>query len=1164
MVVDFSKLDMRERPVLILENTTGTPIGLLGSAKNVTLDIKYNETSTVEFDVPAYTDGVATHGYNAVIGMRVVDVQDVGKFILVNPQETGDGVKRSKTCKGYSLEYEFTFKKLTLDNATYNFWNPVTPDGTLLDILLEQMPTWSIGTVDKDLIGKYRTFEVADENLYNFIKGTVQTSYNCIFDFDTYQRKINVRSCASTVPVNPVYLSTSNLAKEISVTEDTENIVTRLDVNGADGVNIRDVNPSGTNTIINLDYFMTPDNFSQEIIDKYDAWKTKYENYQLPYYNLSIEYALQVMRSTTEKAALTELESELTILENEQAVVIQGIAQNLKEQADLDDVNTRITGKQAEIDAKKAEITAIDAQAACIFDELKVINTEANFKNAFTAEEYLLLDRYLKDDAVSESSFVAQTTDTYTNGNMGSAVTNSVFSVQGAAITKVTNAQGKDIYDITGGNISADIFSGEVIKAAFEKSSNGSFIMTAYLSKGTSGDRDFPKGCVSLTGTVADVVTDVSGDGMQEGIYLQFTASDGYLYFTMNTSEYEKRAVAWELFSYGKEVLQRLSQPSYTFSITSANFLCLDDFIQFKNSLRHGEKIYVALGEDETLSPICIGARFSFDAMNELELEFGDTYTSGDNSFLLADLLDQSVSMGKNVDLNKYNYSAFMDSGASTRVKEFIDSALDVSKNAIMSSKDQAISWSDSGIRLRKWTDETHTTYDPKQVWMNNNTILMTSNNWNTAELAIGNFYDANLGDCWGVVAPNIVGTLLAGKNLVIESEKEDGGVAVFKVDADGCVLHNSTLSVTSEDFNSHILLDPEHGLMIGVYPLVNNKGEIDEDKKLFYADTNGNLTLKGTIYATNGEFKGKVTATSGYIGNETQGWTIIDNAIYNGKPTFSDSTEGIYIGVDGISLGTDEKYIRANKNGYLLANYVDISGRVTAKEGYIGDGENGWTIGSTAIYNGKTALSSDEKGIYIGVDGISIKSGDNYITLDGSTGQLTANNAVIRGEVYATSGTFTGTVNAEAGVIGGCTIADGMLQIMCANIQDTIVAGAINLSEAVISGTMSASYIKGGTIDADTINVTNLNAANLSKGFINSARISDSSNALENLYVTNGYFDNIQMYRGTLKFTYASGAASEGSIEMSGTGIGYGGKTYSWADIVTGATAETKTAVFG
>ena len=89
--------------------------------------------------------------------------------------------------------------------------------------------------------------------------------------------------------------------------------------------------------------------------------------------------------------------------------------------------------------------------------------------------------------------------------------------------------------------------------------------------------------------------------------------------------------------------------------------------------------------------------------------------------------------MGKSVDLNKYTYSAFMDSGASTKVKDFMKTALDVSKNAIMSSKEQAISWGDSGIRLRKWSDESHTEYEQKQVWLNNNSILMTSNNWSTS-----------------------------------------------------------------------------------------------------------------------------------------------------------------------------------------------------------------------------------------------------------------------------------------------------------------------------------------------------------------------------------------------------------------------------------------------
>ncbi|MBR1948992.1 MAG: ribonuclease J, partial [Alphaproteobacteria bacterium] len=43
--------------------------------------------------------------------------------------------------------------------------------------------SWSVGTVDSSLIGKYRTYEVSEENLYNFIKNTLQQSYSCIFDF---------------------------------------------------------------------------------------------------------------------------------------------------------------------------------------------------------------------------------------------------------------------------------------------------------------------------------------------------------------------------------------------------------------------------------------------------------------------------------------------------------------------------------------------------------------------------------------------------------------------------------------------------------------------------------------------------------------------------------------------------------------------------------------------------------------------------------------------------------------------------------------------------------------------------------------------------------------------------------------------------------------------
>lgn len=1017
MVVDFSKLDLREQPVLVLKNAAGDIICALGYALNVHADIMYNETSTLEFDLPAEVDGIPTPYYDSVIGLRIIELQDVGQFVLVNPGETNEGVRKMKSCKAYSLEYEFTFKNISLEKGTYNFWDKALYGNTVLGIIQSLMPSWSVGTVSDSLIGRYRTFDVSGENVYNFIKGTLQQTYGCIFDFDTFNRRINVIDAASSVRTEPIYISNLNLAEEIKVEENTEDIVTRLQVEGADGVTIRDANPSGTNYLINLDYFMTTDNFPQTLINKYYAWKKTYESYQKPYYNASIEYSLQVSRKVSESAALVELQGELTSLENQQAVIIQGIAKGLQTQAALDSINAKIRAKENEISAKEQEIKDIQAEADGIYRRLEDMNKATDFESYFTRDEYLVLNRYIKDGSVSDSTFVAEETKSYADDDIGSPLSGSSFAIKDAKVTWVSNSAGRDIYEVKGGSIECEALSSLVIKAAFQKSQDGGFVMTAYLGDGHTSDNIFRSACLSLSGKVSTMSTDVKADpstpDIKEGTSLSFTAASGYLYFTLDTSEYEKRAVAWDLYEYGEEVLAKSSQPSYTFNLTTANFLCLDDFIMFKDRLRNGEKVYIGISEDKTLSPICIGVKFRYDDITSLELVFGNTYTATDSTFRLADLLEQSVSMGKDMDLGRFDYSAFVDSGANTFVHDFMTRALDVAKNAILSTKDQAITWGDSGIRLRKWADGVHTRYEPQEVWMNNNSILMTNDNWNTAEIAIGQFKDTNLGDCWGIVAPTIVGTLLAGNNLVIESAKKDGSTSVFRVDGNGCVLYNSTLSVVNRAKNTHILLDPDHGFMIGKYPLVSSDGKINEANRLFYADTNGNLTLKGTIYASAGEFTGKITAQSGYIGDPVNGWTITSTSIYNKKPGFNNTTQGVYIGTDGISLGSGAKYVKMSKDGLLSAVGADISGRIKASSGYIGDSSSGWVIGNTSIYNSKSSYSSSTQGVYIGTDGISLGNSTNYVKMS-KGGVLTAVGANI-----------TGTIHATTGIIGGFLIQD-------------------------------------------------------------------------------------------------------------------------------------------
>lgn len=94
----------------------------------------------------------------------------------------------------------------------------------------------------------------------------------------------------------------------------------------------------------------------------------------------------------------------------------------------------------------------------------------------------------------------------------------------------------------------------------------------------------------------------------------------------------------------------------------------------------------------------------------------------------------------------------------------------------------------------------------------------------------------------------------------------------------------------------------------------------------------------------------GQVNATSGYIGNGSAGFLISARSISNGKTSMSDSNSGIYIGTDGIALGTKFK---VDSSGNLTASSGTFTGAVYANQiqaggsaGYITGGK----IGSRTI----------------------------------------------------------------------------------------------------------------------------------------------------------------------------------------------------------------------
>lgn len=211
---------------------------------------------------------------------------------------------------------------------------------------------------------------------------------------------------------------------------------------------------------------------------------------------------------------------------------------------------------------------------------------------------------------------------------------------------------------------------------------------------------------------------------------------------------------------------------------------------------------------------------------------------------------------------------------------------------------------------------------------------------------------------------------------------------------------------------------------------------------KNFAIDDSGNAYFKG-----NGEFSGKITASSGHIGG-TNGFVIEAGKLYSGMETFDSNSAGVYLGTDGIALGGGK--FTVDKNGNITATSGTFSGTIESATGHIG----GWTISSNSLTgrDGWVSINPDQ-----------LKYGNNF-NVD-SDGNLTATNATISGEVNATTGTFNnGTFNnvdIESGQIGGLSIASGTISGENLSITSD---GRINATNASISGAITATSLTLGS----------------------------------------------------------------------------------------------------
>lgn len=230
---------------------------------------------------------------------------------------------------------------------------------------------------------------------------------------------------------------------------------------------------------------------------------------------------------------------------------------------------------------------------------------------------------------------------------------------------------------------------------------------------------------------------------------------------------------------------------------------------------------------------------------------------------------------------------------------------------------------------------------------------------------------------------------------------KIDGGIIdTNTITADSIKVDAIRSKIFEDDLTSNYSLK-------GIWFDLSENGAIKG--KNFAVDSNGNAYIRG-----DSTVEGTIIANKGYIGG-IGGFHIEAGKLYSGmdslpeQPTSVSKDKNVYIGTDGIALGSGN--FRVDSNGKLYANSGTFSGTIYADGGTIG----GWNISANSLSNRDGSISLNPDGLKLG----------NQLNVDNQGnatfgGKLSAATGSFSGELVAATGSFSGELKAARGSFKG------------------------------------------------------------------------------------------------------------------------------------------------
>lgn len=1064
------------------------PITVLNGVKTETVEydehVKDFDTLTFEVDEYINVDGkrVKSNGYDDLEVYMNLYLEDIGCFQMQHPSTENDGFHETKTVTAYSLEREFmdkdfvgfkintgetdSFEYLAADNLREDgmakeyvvFYRPEKKDLSLMHLVLEKMPGWSVedDDIDDELWNLKLSFNEDNINLYALLTSTIAPKAECIFMFDTLHRKIKAigkKKLDSYRYETNVFIGYRNLAQSVSISVDEDSVYTRFNCEGADSLKLNDWNYNDSR-IFDISYFTREPYMSSSLQEKVKKWvKWREDNREM--------FAELSKRRAAKNEEIYELKYRVP---NDADAYKQW--DNMKKDALTKNLNyyysllgpmqlavdpapqytTDADGKQKYVPWKKSDGSVDHERYLAEQKKLLDANKVSSYYSYYEIITYVIPN--IEVAIVNYDITKTEDKKSYVKGYEEDWKLYGTEEIEGRRKDYLNRLETLKQYEKPWNELTDEEKKGYAgnEKEGWYKTQHEEYvkIKTAIGDENTPGTLLYEQKQLNAQLKVKKdelntidaernpYVTNATLDNPDFG----FTEKEKVVINTLfHDTDYQnenivsvstntvqdKIDVEKELYDDCVKKLSEVSQPQITFTTNMDNLLRLPEFAAWNDDFVLLKYIRLGIKDDYSVKLRLIGITWNpCEVTPDITVEFCNMITSRSGRSDLTQLLDNE---GQSASKNAISIGA----NNSNTVQEYVSGLLDaIVNNGLFKGGGSGTGTGGSSILNKENMDLLNNLFNGYF-----NFHKLDVDNLNVDKGSFNEIFAKYIDTDLIKTHTAIVDVLRSQQIITQEISASTGKFTDYLtgVHIKGDVIEGNTIVA-----DKLVLRGSKDSLMYQI----NNLGDLDVTK-LTNDQLKQNL-IDGTIIVAK-------SITSKQIN--------VDDIIVNASLRVN---QGLQVGVDGKTLITDLTALTGKVAGWNLTEETEDTGTVDEYgvpvkrhlKGslWYGTGEN-----AGKLYLGEKPMDGN---VYIGTDGISMS---NKFQFNMSTGKL-----VVRGDIYADNGVFNGVVYANAGTFAGeLKAATGTF------------AGELSAATGTFSGKLSAaSGSFTGDVTANTLTANN------------------------------------------------------------------------------------------